>query len=304
MAKQNPKIDRINLFVLMGPREAPDVRRAPLSAELQEELSAHFANLYERDFSDEHKVLDFEPGYRPEPGAEEVSEIAPFEAPTAIVDAIKSPAAPSAVTKEELEGGSVRATFGVDMVTGVAVFQYVDSGMIIKRGALAVILSGDAFQKRDSSGLEIGNKLHAALIGTALRFEKYHFANRIFDLSARFEAASNPQIDEFLGHPLFADMSKPSLFKEVADTWCRRKIRAIHASGQLDRISMDALQTAASKCGVNLAFDGVGPDRTLILPSTKKELKDVLRLLDDDYLDSLLTEGTTFQVNSKRKVVG
>lgn len=298
MPKKRPTIENVTLFVLVGSREKREVRRAPLTQALQEELSEHFATRYDVEFAESHKVLDYTPGYKAD--KHEVSEISPFKLPSALAEAMKDPTSPSVITTAEIEAGA-RVLVAYDPESGLALFQHLDARTVIHRG-FSIVLSREHFKRQDAAGLVIRDQIHAAVLGSSLTFQSFYFASQIFELTDWFESASNEQVDEFLGHESLAPV-KPDLFKGALDTWSRRKIRSIQTSAHLDTVTPAVWKAAAAKCGLVLQFTS-GRNPKIVLPTTKKELREVLRLLDDDYLDSIVNEGTTFQVSSKRKVRG
>jgi len=293
---KRPTFENITLFVLVGSKDTREVRRAPLSSSVERELLAHFKARYEADYPESHEVLPFVPGYRGE--RHEISEIADFEIPTYIADAMRDPALPAVIRDEEIET-TARVLVAFDPESKLLLFQHLDSRTVIRRG-FALVLSNDVFKKQDAAGLVIGNQIHAVLHGTSLRFHQFYFASRIFDLTSRFDAASDVQVTEFLSHQRLADVKK-TLFHEALDTWSRQKICAIQRSGNLDRVKPAIWKKAAKKCGVDLKMTNDDPPM-IILPTERKELKRVLRLLDDDYLDSIINDANTYQVNSKRPI--
>lgn len=160
-------------------------------------------------------------------------------------------------------------------------------------------MSKDTFKKQDAAGLVVRDDIHAILIGNTLRFHSFYSASLIFEMNSYFEEASNEQVDDFLSSPKIANV-KPDVFKHALSPWSRRKIKSILSRGNFDQVSPSSWKKAAKKCNISLNFKG---DK-LVLPTNAKELQAVLRLLDDDYLDSIVTPDTTYQASSKRKVRG
>jgi hypothetical protein len=71
----------------------------------------------------------------------------------------------------------------------------------------------------------------------------------------------------------------------------------LHEGRVLERLVLDDLLRHAARFSVELSVR----DGRLVLPRTKKELKLLLRLLDEDFLESTLSQ-TRYLANSKRRL--
>ncbi|MHC2399070.1 hypothetical protein ACVMGC_003614 [Bradyrhizobium barranii subsp. barranii] len=72
-------------------------------------------------------------------------------------------------------------------------------------------------------------------------------------------------------------------------------------NGILDRIDFEAAKASALVFGINLETQANGEKVALVLPEKKAELKKLLRFLDEDYFQSVLSS-TPHLSNSKRRV--
>jgi hypothetical protein len=90
-------------------------------------------------------------------------------------------------------------------------------------------------------------------------------------------------------------------FVTSSDTWVRRKVVLVMQSGILEKIELEATKKAAAVFGIDISTEVQGEKVVLVLPQTKAELKKVLRFLDEDYFQSVLSS-TPHLSNSKRRI--
>jgi hypothetical protein len=72
-------------------------------------------------------------------------------------------------------------------------------------------------------------------------------------------------------------------------------------SGILEKIELEATKNAALIFGINIETEISGDNVALVLPQGKAELKKILRFLDEDYFQSVLSS-TLHLSNSKRRI--
>jgi hypothetical protein len=82
-----------------------------------------------------------------------------------------------------------------------------------------------------------------------------------------------------------------------ADAPIRRKVALIADSKILESVTPTKIQKAAAAYGLALSVKS----GRLVIPANKKELKTILRFLEENYFTSELT-GTRFLTSSKRPV--
>jgi hypothetical protein len=296
----SPVRTRFNFFALVGELEAPSLARVHVTAALQRELSDEFAGQLARFGLDRAEIVSYTPQYRTEEG--ELSRIEKFTFPASIPGREQWLDQPS-LGEERIERGEVRALVGVeqgDPVDAAVCFQAVDARQILKRSRFSIILTNDTFARSSSSGLVVREELSAVLRGGDLYFRSESELRRFIDLAPFLVEASQERVEAFFGHPAFAadDLARTVA---LADLWTRRKIASIENQGILDKVAPQEAARVAERYGVRLATRRVGGKVRMVLPATGKELKALLRLLDQDFLDSRLTPDR-FLVNSKRRV--
>ena len=130
-----------------------------------------------------------------------------------------------------------------------------------------------------------------------MRFNSFHNARLIFDLSDHYIEATDADIKAFVA--LGTVHVDEALLVGLADTWIRRKLALIQQSQILTKVPVLEIQAAAAGFGIMFTVASVNGSEQLVFPETKAELKTLLRFLDEDYYESPLSK-THFITNSKR----
>jgi hypothetical protein len=86
----------------------------------------------------------------------------------------------------------------------------------------------------------------------------------------------------------------------MADSWIRRKITLVSQSKILDIVETKTIKDAAAQCNISVSTKVVDDREIIVLPTTKAELKKLLRFLDEDYFHSSL-QNLAHMTNSKRR---
>jgi len=132
-----------------------------------------------------------------------------------------------------------------------------------------------------------------------LYFRDFFYARQIFDLSSYYQEATDSDIQKFaeVAEVRVADLEK---FKLASDTWIRRKIWLIQQSTILQEVPMAKLKEVAA--GFDLTIESeTGEDgvERIVIPEERRDIKNLLRYLDEDYYKSSLTS-RSFRTNSKK----
>ncbi len=284
----------MNLFALTS---IPNARiiRFPLSQELQAEIQELFDSQYESFMNGIDTVVPFEGSYRPEEG--ELLAIENFVDIDGIADAVANPLKIDQYSPEVHSLDCVKAIFTEHRsdVKGRVLVQIFENRRLIAKSGIAMFFSGNTFQRMTDAGLTLDTKLLAVLEGGTLKFQSFHFARRVFELSEYFKDATTEEVTNFANHEKFAVESVPE-FVASASTPIRKKIALIRQSGILDKFTTEQIAAAAVDFAVQI-------DRTedgkIKLPSNATELRRILRFLDEDHYKSPLSQ-THYISNSKR----
>ncbi len=182
----------------------------------------------------------------------------------------------------------------------MALVQSFDRRKIISNAGISLFHSGAVYRKVDGVGITLDTALAAVLEGANLKFFSFFVIRQIFDLNAYYNEATDADIKAFAA---IATVQTPSLpaFIDMADSWVRRKVSSIAQSQILQTVPALAIAKAAARFNINIDTSEVNGQSVVILPTSKTELKKLLRFLDEDYYQStLLSEN--YLTSSKRKV--
>lgn len=285
----------MNLFALT---DVPSSRiiRFPLSEDLRKDIEAVFAQQKESFFKGVDTVVSFDGRYTPDEG--ELLSIDDFSDVDGLLSAVSNPLSVDQYDPDQHSLDSVKALFGgVGQGASTQVLvQIFERRRLIARAGLTLFFAGNQFQKMTDSGLSLDTKLLAVLEGTSLKFQSFHFAKRVFDLTEYFKEATNEEVSLFASHEKLA-VDNVDLFLANAGPQIRKKISLIRQSAVLEQFTTDQIQAVAASMQFPLALTD---DGKISVPSNNTELRKLLRFLDEDYYDSPLSK-TRFISNSKRK---
>jgi len=284
----------MNLFALTS---IPNARiiRFPLTQDLQAEIQALFDEQYDSFISGIDTVVPFEGSYRPEEG--ELLAIENFVDIDGVADAIANPLKIDQYTPGVHSLDCVKAIFTEHRSDGKGrvLVQIFENRRLIAKSGVAMFFSGNTFQKMTDAGLTLDTKLLAVLEGGTLKFQSFHFARRVFELSEYFKDATTEEVTSFANHAKFA-VDSVAEFVASASTPIRKKIALIKQSGILEKFTTEQIAAAAVDFAVHIERTD---DGKIKLPSNATELRRILRFLDEDHYKSPLSQ-THYISNSKR----
>ena len=285
----------MNLFALMDVAGARLIR-FPLSVDLSADIATVFNDQHTEFFRGVDTIIPFDGRYTPEEG--ELLEIPDFADVDGLLAAVANPLSVDQYDPNTHSLDLVRAIFTGIEVGGVprVLVQIFERRRLIARAGLMLFFANNQFQKMSESGLSLDTKLLAVLEGTNLKFQSFHFAKRVFDLSEYFREATNEEVTTFAGHEKLA-VQDVQVFLAAAGPQIRKKISLIRQSAVLENYSTDQIVAVAASMQFPLALSD---DGRIIVPDNNTELRKLLRFLDEDYYESPLSN-TRFISNSKRK---
>ncbi|CAN7496750.1 DUF4868 domain-containing protein [Trinickia sp. LjRoot230] len=285
----------MNLFALSRGRDV-QILHLPLTAELQQEIAAAFADQLRAFEAGIEVTLEFNGEYVPE--EDEALEIRDFRDVDGIMDAIERPMQVRWFDPDRHALEDVKALFFGHQHEGrhAALIQRFEKRRLISRKTLSILFSGDTFQRIRDDGVTLDNQLLAILENGTLKFKSFHFLRRVFDLSEHYREATNAEIEAFAMHDKIA-VGNVQDFVASAGPLIRKKIAFIAHSGILEAHTSGQIAQAAQQFGVRIDIDD--EDR-IVLPTDKPALRKLLKFLDEDYYESPLSK-TRFVSSSKRR---
>jgi hypothetical protein len=282
--------DNINLFALVEDEQTP-IRRIPLTADLGAELAQFFAN-QQNNFLDNKQRIEFSGSYNVDSG--EIFTITDYPLLETIGSALSNPLICQMLNLNN-ETHRIKALFtGIWSDTNKTVnFQVFDSGKLLSKG-WTLISSGNTYKKLEEPGLVLQDKLTAHYANGVLYFSSYHNAKRFLDLSAYYREATDTDLNAFVATELFA-FEDESSFKGNADSIIRKKVALLQKNEVLKDLSVTDIQNVVNSFNqdlpvehhINITVNAMGK---LVVPQDKKQLKELIRFLDEDYVTAPLTK--------------
>lgn len=294
--------NNINLFALVEDEQTP-IRRIPLTADLGAELAKFFVS-QQSDFLENKQHIEFSGSYNVDNN--EIFTITDYPLPDFIGTALSNPLICQMLNLNN-ETHRIKALFtGNWSNTNKTVnFQVFDSGKLLSKG-FTLIGSGNIYKKLEEPGLVLQDKLTAHYVNSTLYFSSYHNAKRFLDLSAYYREATDTDLDAFVATDLFA-FEDESSFKDNADSIIRKKVALLQKNKVLEDLSVMDIQNVASSFNQDLPVElhisiTINADGKLVVPKDKKQLKELIRFLDEDYVLAPLTKRKCL-TNSKQYLI-
>ncbi|MCK1627401.1 DUF4868 domain-containing protein [Bradyrhizobium sp. 160] len=274
--------------------------RIPLTADVQREMDEIFNNQEQAFRVSSEEQIAFDGKYKPDDG--ECLFIDDYDDIDGLHEAIANPLGVPQIAPEAEQFEMIKALFMGKTQDGkrIALIQNFDRRRILSNKGFAIFHSADVFKKVEGVGLTIGANLSAILENNRLSFFSFHSARQVFDLTQYYMEATDEDLNEFARSEALK-ISDLAAFIATSDNWIRRKVALVMQSGILDRIDFEATKASALVFGINLETEVNGDKVALLLPAQKAELKKLLRFLDEDYFQSVLSS-TPHLSNSKRRV--
>ena len=289
-----------NLFALT---DDPANRRLrfTLSSEVQNDLTALLQQQENKFNSNGQEEVPFDGKYKPDLG--EVLVIGEFDDIDGLSDAVANPLAITEVDPTPEAFDRIKALFsgyvGSDGIP-VVFIQHFDKKRVISTNGLSIFHSSNVYKKIEGIGLTIDSKLTAIVRDKSLKFHSFHLLRQIFDVSAYYKEATDGDIQQFASMACVSVASTANLLS-ISDTWVRRKLWLISQSQILQKIPACDIRAVAAEFNISLATIIEDGSEKIVIPNEKKELKTVLRFLDEDYYKSPLLQNH-YLTNSKRPI--
>jgi hypothetical protein len=140
----------------------------------------------------------------------------------------------------------------------------------------------------------LDNQLSAVYADKKFKFRRFFAIKNILALSEFFKEATSQQVEDFCALSCMAD-GNSEVIKQLTDQSSRRMIGAILKSGVLSQLTPADIATKARVFGINVQL----LSGRIALPSDKKELKTLLRFLDDGIYEAPMS-ANRYMTNSKR----
>lgn len=293
-------INMLNLFALTN-NPLARIQRFKISNDLQVGLDL-FLKKQEKNFRETTSdLIAFDGKYKPDFG--EVLVIDDFDDLDGLRDAVASPLTVSEINPSIESFESIKALFSgytKEDNSVVVLIQAFEKRRIISTNGISIFHSANEYKKIEGTGLTIDAKISAIMEDGKLQFFSFHILRQIFDLSIYYKEATDEDIKQFSTLPCI-HMTNISATTQLSDNWIRRKLWLISQSQILQKISIDQIKVVAMEFHIDLIIQTTNGIEKVVIPENKKDLKKLLRFLDEDYYKSpFLNNG--YISNSKRPI--
>lgn len=244
--------------------------------------------------------IPFDGSYKP--NDDEFLAIKEFMLPEEIKEAIRNPMGVTAYKKEGEGFPAIKAIFvGKCSKRNAteefkAAFQCFKKDQYISTRGLNLYFANNTFRCERNFGISISDRIDCYYTKRGLQFSSFFFVRQVFDLAQFYRSALDPEVDRFASNELLS-VQDHQKFKNMADTWIRRKIAMINDSGVLENNTAAKIKKLAKSAGIEIAVE----DKKIVLPDDKEELKIVLGFLDEEAYKGPFSNNT-YLANSKRRV--
>lgn len=287
--------------IIMEPNNQLNVMRVHLSQDAQTELCEIFSREAEKFLNPDLDAIEFDGRYNPEDG--EIHLISNYPIQQEITNALKEPTAIRELRLTDKMMLPIKAILtGIYKDKPIIAFQKFDKRQYLKRAGLVnLIFDGKTFTKVSNPGLNISEKIDALIHNNSLLFTSFWNTRQFLNISTYYREATDIDIEKFANHPTI-NITDKDAFWGGADNWIRKKIGLLLDSGALDNYSPVLVKEKAEEYGVPLEVCNNNGREQLVLSGTKKEIKEALRFLDEDYFSGPLSD-TKFMTNSKKQIL-
>lgn len=286
------------LFALMNKTSAVRIYRIDTDSKTDTKIKNSFKTQL-NDFEKIHStVLTFVAGYTP--SSNECQMIDNFSEGDALIDAVnRSTAMPA--WKQNVGLDNIAALFMAPDYPAnpkkIAIQSF--SKRQILSASKYLWLQSNLFSMSDLLGFNLDDKLVAIVDDKEIKFRNFTNLRSMFDMNGYFALATDNDLTDFTNQTAF-DIPQGFTFNTIADNVIRKKVALINKSGILNSVPVASIVAAASNLSFTLMTSGSGSALKIVMPTNKKEIKELLDFLDEDYFKSELTQ-TRFRSNSKRK---
>ncbi|MFZ7103266.1 MAG: Kiwa anti-phage protein KwaB-like domain-containing protein [Peptococcaceae bacterium] len=276
-----------------------EINRLNLTRESQEALCSLFSDSANQMINENNEFIEFDGRYKPDHG--EVQYIVDYEIDDKILNALREPTGIDPFTPNSESLPDIKGIFTGRLEPYIRIaFQKFNKSQFITRKGISLFHNQNTFEKVSSFGINILSNIDCVYTEDGrLLFTSYLSARQIFDLSNFYRIATDRDVVAFVAHECVYVCNQPS-FNDNADSWVRRKIALIADSGVLDEYSASQIAEKAAEYKVEISLTEQEGVNKLVFPDDKKEMKNILKFLDEDIYKGPLSSAT-FETNSKRR---
>lgn len=292
------------LFAVMNDNIATKILRIELDKAASTAVTGIFQQQKQYFEAHHNNKIPFYAGYSPK--YDECFETLNFSASAELIDAVTRPTAIPILDPSVISIDNIKALFvGVDAPQNpnIIALQTFNKKQVLdtSKSFLGTLVGKKTtFSKAINVGFNVDDKLVAIIDGSTIYFKSFFKLRSIFDMTSYFSAATDQELDTFALLPIFSTPQNFDL-KKVADTVIRSKVTLINQTGLLTPQNLKLFKKEARKVKFALQTEINGGVEKIIMPSSKKDIKDLLDFIEEDIWISGIS-GRKFRAGSKRPI--
>jgi len=293
--------NHLNFFVLLNKDlNNPIIKKLKLDQNAQENLTTSFSEGKQDMLDSEIERVEFTGSYKTEPG--EINYIENYDIPGNIIKAVKNPTSIDHLEINNENILKIKGIFAGEINDNNQIIAFVNfnKGNYITEKGFNFFNDGETFKIISGLGINITAGLDLLYIDNKLFFWKYWDARQVLDLTKYYREATDEELEDFVKIPVLT-VDDTDKFKANGDYWVRRKVSLLIDSKVFDEGEPSIIAEKAAQYDVDVKVTEENEREQIKLPDEKKDLKEVLRFLDEDYYSGPITD-TRYLSNSKKKV--
>ena len=288
--------DMLNFFVLLSKKTDTSVliKRISLNRTLQGELTQNLSGKIERLLGAD--LVDFSTQYKLE--SNELFKIQDYGIRSEFQQALEGANSIPVLDDTSLLE-SIRAIFTGGKINGVKLicFQKFDKRKVLSKNKFNLFFSQSTFTRVSQDILTIPDEISTIYRDGTLMFKSYKNTNDILDISNYYRQATDDEVREgFLNDEKFSCSDVDDVVSNF-DIAARKKVAHIIDSNILSKVAPNKVKKVCKKYGLVISVK----NKKIVFPTTKKDIKKFIKVLNDDYFESSLS-GEKYETNSKKRL--
>ena len=288
-----------NLFAACRNREQLTARLVDLDGDIQDQVEGLFIQQMQNFYEGVDEELPFDGRWRPAANellSIEITPEATLFRETLLGNAIAIPRLETAnLATEGIKALFIGEEGNVQNGDQRVFVQRFHGGQVLNR-RFPLILRGNAFDRIRDPAFILDTSLTFVIEGDLIKFRSFEKLRSILDVTDIYREATDGEVRNFAGHESFHVGDIEALLL-AADQVSRKFIHAISVGGILDEYTPADIQQAAQQTELEMVLQ----NNRIVLPPTRRELKDLLQFLDESRFSGPLT-GRPYVTNSRRLV--
>jgi len=283
----------MDLFVAIQPDKT--IRQLKLDARAHAVLSQTFSEIGAAFFGPKTEVFDYEAGFIPDGDGVVRVELA-------LPNALKRCGLQKPSELPALDPKTLRSEPPIALVaiaqgrTPRFTFQAVDNRNLLRPGGV-LLFGPKSFGVNRELAVAVSGRIDAVSEGKYLYFRNEHTVRRFLDIDHLFRAATDDELASLFAQTAFCEVELAAI-QLVATEPLRRKLHFVLASGR--PIKPKIVQAVGERVGQTVQIRR----GALVVPTERTAFREFVRILADDYLESLQYQDQLYLTTSKRRVKG